>query len=43
MLGELLVTGNEEDESYHYILKNDDIKFYKTIIINHDLNFDYYE
>jgi len=37
------LTGSEDEESYHYIIKNKKYKFYKTIIIYHDQDYDFYE
>jgi len=36
------ITGNEEDASFHLVIKSDACSFYKTITINHELDYDIY-
>jgi hypothetical protein len=38
-----LLTGNEDDCSYTYIIKNTSYQFHKTITFNYDKNYDIYE
>lgn len=43
MNSRLFFTANEDYNSFHYCVPMNDYNFYKTLTINNDKNYDYYE
>ena len=37
------LTGSEDEENFHYIIKNQKYMFYKTITLYHEEDYDFYE